>query len=188
MSEIVTFQLINAYLSQLHRACNSVLWTILTTYYKDCIDNIHISIMLYQVLWISIQEKWSILVNKNYRLYVCVCLSLSLSLSVCLHSLSVCLHVPSVCLSVCISVCMSICMFVCLYLVPAKYQQHPHGDNVNVAGTSLKLRNNVKSLGVSFDRELSFDKHVNLMCRTCNYHLWSLKHVRKYLNVDMKIP
>ena len=54
-----------------------------------------------------------------------------------------------------------------------------------VAGTLLKLRNNVKSLGVTFDHELSFDKHVNLVCRACNYHLWSLRHIRKYLTVNM---
>ena len=58
------------------------------------------------------------------------------------------------------------------------------GDHVDVAGT-LKLRDNVKSLGVTFDRELSFDKHVNLVCRACNYHLWSLRNIRKYLTVDM---
>ena len=55
----------------------------------------------------------------------------------------------------------------------------------DVACTLLKLRENVKSLGVTFDRKLSFDKHVNLVCRACNYHLWSLRHIRKYLTVDM---
>ena len=58
-------------------------------------------------------------------------------------------------------------------------------DHVDVAGTSLKLRNNVRSLGVTLDRELSFDKHVNLVCRACNYHLWLLRHIRKYLSDDM---
>ena len=56
---------------------------------------------------------------------------------------------------------------------------------MDVAGTSLKLRDNVKSLGVTFDRELSFDKHVNLVYRACNYHLWSLRHIRKFLTVDI---
>ena len=67
----------------------------------------------------------------------------------------------------------------------AQVKAYPCGDNVNVAGTSLKLWNNVKSLEVTFDHELSFDKHVNLMCRDCNYNLWSLKHIQKYLTVDM---
>ena len=57
--------------------------------------------------------------------------------------------------------------------------------HVDVAGTLLKLRNNVKSLRVTFNRELSFDKHVNLVSRACNYHLWSLRDIQKYLTVDM---
>ena len=58
-------------------------------------------------------------------------------------------------------------------------------DHVDIAGTLLKVRVNVKSLGVTFDRELSFDKHVNLVCRACNYYMWSLRHIWKYLTVDM---
>ena len=49
---------------------------------------------------------------------------------------------------------------------------YPCGDHVDVGGTLLKIRDNVKSLGVTFGRELSFDKHVNLVCLACNYHLW----------------
>ena len=41
---------------------------------------------------------------------------------------------------------------------------YPRGDHVDVAGTLLKLRDNVKSIAVTFDRKLSFDKHVNLVC------------------------
>ena len=56
---------------------------------------------------------------------------------------------------------------------------------MDVAGTLLKLRDNVKSLGVTSDRELPFEKHVNIVCRACNYHLWSLRNIRKYLAVDV---
>ena len=62
---------------------------------------------------------------------------------------------------------------------------YPCGDHLDVAGTLLKLRDNINSLGVTFDRKLSFDKHVSLVCRACNYHLWSLRHIPKYLTVDM---
>ena len=44
---------------------------------------------------------------------------------------------------------------------------------------------NIKSLGFTSDHELSFDIHVNLVCRACNYYLWSLRHIRKFLTVDM---
>ena len=60
----------------------------------------------------------------------------------------------------------------------AQVKAYPCADHVDVAGTSLKLRDNVKTLGVTSDRELSFDKHVNLACRSCNYHLWSPRQIR----------
>ena len=66
----------------------------------------------------------------------------------------------------------------------AQFKAYPCGDHADVAGTSLKLMDNVKSLGVTFDRKLSFDKHVNFVCWACNYHLWSLRHIRKFLTVD----
>ena len=31
----------------------------------------------------------------------------------------------------------------------------------------------------------SFDYHVNLVCQACNYHMWSLRHIQKFLTVDM---
>ena len=58
---------------------------------------------------------------------------------------------------------------------------YPCGDHVDVAGTLLNLRDNVKSLEVTFDCELSFDKRVNLVCRACKYNLWSLRYIQKYL-------
>ena len=59
-------------------------------------------------------------------------------------------------------------------------------DHVDVAGTLLKLRDNAKSLGVTIDHELSFDRHINLVCRACNCHLWSLRHIQKYLTIGME--
>ena len=47
----------------------------------------------------------------------------------------------------------------------------PCGDNADVDGSLLKLRDNAKSLGVTFDQELYFDRHVNLVCLAYNYHL-----------------
>ena len=40
---------------------------------------------------------------------------------------------------------------------------------VIVAGSSLPLAVEVKSLGVIIDNRLSFDSHVTAVCRACNY-------------------
>ena len=50
---------------------------------------------------------------------------------------------------------------------------------------SVKAQGQCKVSRSYMDRELSFDKHVNLVCRACNYHLWSLRHIQKYLTVVM---
>ena len=49
-----------------------------------------------------------------------------------------------------------------------------------------KAQGHCKVFGITFDRELSLDKHVNLMRRACNYNLSSLRYIRKYHTIDME--
>ena len=44
-----------------------------------------------------------------------------------------------------------------------------------------------KNLGVIFDSEHSFDKHIASVCRACYYHLRDLRRIRKYLSTDTAI-
>jgi len=46
-------------------------------------------------------------------------------------------------------------------------------------------KDNVKSLGVTFDRTLSFDAHVQLTVRACNFHLAALRHIRPVMSDDV---
>jgi hypothetical protein len=39
----------------------------------------------------------------------------------------------------------------------------------------------IRSLGVSLDRTLSFDQHVNNTCRSCYHHIRALRHIRESL-------
>jgi hypothetical protein len=39
----------------------------------------------------------------------------------------------------------------------------------------------VKSLGVTLDRQLSFDQHVDNVCKACYFHIRALRHVRDSL-------
>ena len=43
----------------------------------------------------------------------------------------------------------------------------------------------MKSLGVTFDRTLSFDAHVQLTVRACNFHLAALRHIRPVMSDDV---
>jgi hypothetical protein len=58
-------------------------------------------------------------------------------------------------------------------------------NTVTVAGSCLPLTTEVKSLGVILDSRLSFDAHVNAVCRACNYHIWALRHIRRLLPDDV---
>ena len=49
--------------------------------------------------------------------------------------------------------------------------------SVAVSCVQIALTDHVKSLGVTFDLHLSFDKYVNI-CRACYFHICGLRHVR----------
>ena len=56
--------------------------------------------------------------------------------------------------------------------------------SVAVAGVQIVLTDHVKSLGMTFDSHLSFDKHINNICRACYFHIRGLRHVRYAMSTD----
>jgi len=57
--------------------------------------------------------------------------------------------------------------------------------SVDVAGCSVLLSDNIKILGVTLDCHLSLDKHINSICKSAYYHIWSLRHIRSAITDDM---
>ena len=55
--------------------------------------------------------------------------------------------------------------------------------SVSVAGKPITLTDYIKSLGVTFDTRLSFDKYVGEVCKGCYYHIHGLRHVRAAMSV-----
>ena len=55
--------------------------------------------------------------------------------------------------------------------------------SVSFADTSMQLTGHIKLLGVTLDSNLSLDKHVSTVARSCNYQLWSLRHIKHLLPV-----
>lgn len=39
--------------------------------------------------------------------------------------------------------------------------------------------------GVILHSRLPFDAHVAIVCKTCNYHIWALRHIRRLLPLDV---
>ena len=53
-----------------------------------------------------------------------------------------------------------------------------------VAGAPIAISKHIKSLGVTLDGKLSFDKHVDNVCRGCYFHIRALRHVRSAMSRD----
>lgn len=58
------------------------------------------------------------------------------------------------------------------------------GGGVSVAGTVIAPSNKVKIIGVTLDKALNFDQHITEVCRSCNFHLRALRHIRPSLTMD----
>ena len=67
----------------------------------------------------------------------------------------------------------------------AQLQKVNDGQTVLVANVALPVLSKVKSLGVILDRSLTFKAHVNAVSKTCNYHIWALRHIRHLLSQDV---
>jgi len=57
--------------------------------------------------------------------------------------------------------------------------------SVSVAGVDLPIANSMKVLGVTLDHRLTFDDHVSVVARSCNYHVQVICYVRQLLTVDL---
>ena len=57
--------------------------------------------------------------------------------------------------------------------------------HVNVAGTTVPTSDSITTLGVQLDNRLSLNQHVKSLCRSCNFHIRSLRHIRSSLTDDM---
>jgi Reverse transcriptase (RNA-dependent DNA polymerase) len=49
--------------------------------------------------------------------------------------------------------------------------------HINVAGSTVPLSDSIKLLGVTLDKSLTFNKHVNLVSQSCYYHMKALRHI-----------
>ena len=56
--------------------------------------------------------------------------------------------------------------------------------SVLVAGCEIEPSDTIKSLGITLDGQLNFDKHVDGVCRMAHFHIRALKHIRRTLSVD----
>ena len=58
-------------------------------------------------------------------------------------------------------------------------------DTISISDVDIHPSPAVKSLGVTLDRQLSFDQHVANVCKACYFHTRALRHVRPSLPDDV---
>ena len=58
---------------------------------------------------------------------------------------------------------------------------------VVITGAPIAFSDYVKSLGFTFDSNLSFNKHVNNLCRACYFHIRGLRRVRAAMSRETAI-
>ena len=59
-----------------------------------------------------------------------------------------------------------------------------HIDSISIDNTVIKATDNVKNLGVFFDKHMSMEKQVNSMCKKAYYNIKNISKIRKSLSLD----
>jgi len=57
-------------------------------------------------------------------------------------------------------------------------------STVKFADTTVSISSAIRVLGVTIDSHLTFDKHVTKLVSSCNYHVRSLRHIRRVIDRD----
>jgi hypothetical protein len=58
-------------------------------------------------------------------------------------------------------------------------------ESISITGSSIKPVKTIKNLGVHLDTNLTFDQHVNSICKAAQFHIRALRHVRQSLSKEM---
>ena len=56
--------------------------------------------------------------------------------------------------------------------------------SLEAGGSIITPSRTVRNLGVEYDVKITFEKHVNNVCRSCYYQLYNIGRIRKYLTHD----
>jgi len=65
-----------------------------------------------------------------------------------------------------------------------KQRVEDHIGTIDTGTVDIKTSDSVKSLGVVTDITLSFNQHVNNICKATHFHIKALRHIRKLLPDD----
>ena len=76
---------------------------------------------------------------------------------------------------------MYVCMYVCMFVTRKQMREHAYLAQVNVAGAQVAVSDSIRILGVTIDKNLTFDDHVKSVCKNSCYQIWALRHIHPML-------
>ena len=71
-----------------------------------------------------------------------------------------------------------------LLVLHAKHRPNPQLDSTVVGDGTVEPTSSARNIGAVFDDTMSFEEHVNELCRTAFYHTRNIGHIRPCLSID----
>ena len=74
-----------------------------------------------------------------------------------------------------------------LFSTHQRLRTFPATPSIHISDTEVELSDQITSLSVFMDSNLTFNAHIIVLCKACHFHLRSLWHIRRSLTDDMAI-
>ena len=71
-----------------------------------------------------------------------------------------------------------------LLFLHAKHRPKPPLDSISVGDATVEPTSSARNIGAVFDDTMSFEEHVNELCRTAFYHIRNITRIRLCLSID----
>ena len=71
-----------------------------------------------------------------------------------------------------------------LLVLHAKHRPKPPLDTITVGDATVEPTSSARNIGAVFDDTMSFEEHVNELCRTAFYHSRNISRIRPCLSID----
>ena len=71
-----------------------------------------------------------------------------------------------------------------LLVLHAKHRLKPPLDSITVSDATVEPTSSARNIGAVFDDTMSFEEHVNELCRTAFYHIRNISRIRPCLSID----
>lgn len=71
-----------------------------------------------------------------------------------------------------------------LLLIGSQFGPKFRISDVNVGNNRIVPSESARNIGVIFDSNMDYKRHISAICKSCFYHIRNLSRIRKYLSVD----